>query len=41
GHKPRFAKNFMAGAGSVRAALAAYVAAVKSGEYPAPEHGFE
>ncbi|MGH8161143.1 MAG: 3-methyl-2-oxobutanoate hydroxymethyltransferase, partial [Gammaproteobacteria bacterium] len=41
GHKPRFAKNYMAGAGSVQAALAAYVAEVKSRDYPAPEHGFD
>lgn len=38
GRKPRFVRNFMAGAGSVSAALAAYVAAVKDGSFPAPEH---
>jgi 3-methyl-2-oxobutanoate hydroxymethyltransferase len=37
---PRFAKDFMAGAGSVRAAVAAYVAAVRSGRFPGPEHSF-
>lgn len=37
---PRFAKDFMAGAGSVRAAVAAYVADVRSGRFPGPEHGF-
>jgi len=30
----------MQGADSVHAALAAYVAAVKDGSYPAPEHCF-
>ncbi len=37
---PRFAKNFMAGAGDLAAAIRAYVAAVKSGEFPGPEHAF-
>lgn len=41
GHKPRFAKNFMAGAGSIQEALEAYVKAVKDRSYPAPEHSFE
>ncbi|MGH8426417.1 MAG: 3-methyl-2-oxobutanoate hydroxymethyltransferase [Bryobacteraceae bacterium] len=41
GHKPRFSKNFLADAGSVQGALAAYVAAVKDRSYPAPEHMFE
>ncbi|MGH8206325.1 MAG: 3-methyl-2-oxobutanoate hydroxymethyltransferase [Steroidobacteraceae bacterium] len=40
GRKPKFARNFMAGSASPQAALAAYVQAVKSGEYPAPEHCF-
>ena len=40
GRKPRFARNFMLGNNSPQAALAAYVQAVKSGEYPAPEHCF-
>ncbi len=40
GRKPRFVRNFMEGAGSNLAALKRYVAAVKSGEYPAPEHCF-
>jgi 3-methyl-2-oxobutanoate hydroxymethyltransferase len=40
GRKPRFVRNFMAGAGSPLAALQAYVAAVKAREYPAPEHCF-
>jgi 3-methyl-2-oxobutanoate hydroxymethyltransferase len=40
GRKPRFAHDFLAGAGSLHDALAAYVAAVKDGTYPAPEHCF-
>lgn len=38
GRKARFVKNFMAGNESIVAALAAYVAAVKDGSFPAPEH---
>ena len=38
GRKARFVKNFMAGQSSIAAALAAYVAAVKDGSFPAPEH---
>lgn len=37
---PRFAKDFMQDAGSLAAAIRNYVAAVKSGEFPAPEHSF-
>jgi 3-methyl-2-oxobutanoate hydroxymethyltransferase len=40
GRKPRFVRNFMAGLDSPLAALKAYVAAVKKGEYPGPEHCF-
>ncbi len=40
GRLPRFAKNFMAGRDSPLEALKAYVQAVKSREYPAPEHCF-
>ena len=40
GRKPRFVRDFMAGNGTPLAALQAYVAAVKSHEYPAPEHCF-
>lgn len=35
---PRFARNFMAGAGDIDAALKAYVQAVKGGAFPAAEH---
>lgn len=40
GRKPRFVRNFMEGASSNLDALKRYVQAVKSGEYPAPEHWF-
>jgi 3-methyl-2-oxobutanoate hydroxymethyltransferase len=40
GRKPRFVRNFMTGSDSPQAAVARYVQAVKSGEYPAPEHCF-
>jgi 3-methyl-2-oxobutanoate hydroxymethyltransferase len=40
GRKPRFVRNFMAGSASPQEAAARYVHAVKSGEYPAPEHCF-
>jgi len=40
GRKPRFVRNFMTGVDSPQAALERYVQAVKSGEYPAPEHCF-
>ena len=40
GKSPRFARDFLAGAGSVQAALADYVQAVKSGAFPAIEHSF-
>jgi 3-methyl-2-oxobutanoate hydroxymethyltransferase len=40
GKKPRFVRNFMSGADSIRGAIKRYVDAVKSGEFPAPEHGF-
>jgi 3-methyl-2-oxobutanoate hydroxymethyltransferase len=37
---PRFVRNFMQGAQSVEDAVRAYVAAVKDGSFPAPEHGY-
>lgn len=47
GRTPRFVKNYLADAkvngekgGVIEAAIAAYVRAVKSGAYPAPEHCF-
>ena len=38
--QPRFVKDFLAGAGSIDAAVRAYVAAVKDGSYPAAEHQY-
>ncbi len=40
GRKPRFVRNFMHGSPSPQEAVSRYVQAVKSGEYPAPEHCF-
>jgi 3-methyl-2-oxobutanoate hydroxymethyltransferase len=40
GRAARFVRNFMAGHDSIEAALAAYVAAVRDGSFPAPEHCF-
>lgn len=40
GKSARFVRNFMQGAGSIQDAIASYVQAVKSGEFPAPEHCF-
>jgi len=38
GHKARFVKNFMEGAGSIDEAVTRYVEAVRNGSFPAPEH---
>jgi 3-methyl-2-oxobutanoate hydroxymethyltransferase len=40
GRKARFVKNFMAGNPGIEAAVAAYVAEVKAGTFPAAEHSF-
>ncbi len=40
GRKPRFTRNFMAGADSPLHAVKGYVQAVKDRSYPAPEHCF-
>ena len=40
GKKARFVKNYMQGAASISDAVSRYVAEVKSGAFPAPEHGF-
>jgi 3-methyl-2-oxobutanoate hydroxymethyltransferase len=40
GRKARFVKNFMQGAPSVKAAIEAYVKAVKAKTFPGPEHAF-
>ncbi|MCB1872279.1 MAG: 3-methyl-2-oxobutanoate hydroxymethyltransferase [Chromatiaceae bacterium] len=41
GRKPRFVKDFMPGAGSVQAAVSAYVQAVKEKRFPTEEHSFQ
>jgi 3-methyl-2-oxobutanoate hydroxymethyltransferase len=43
GHRrPRFVRDFLAGSdGSIAKALEAYVRAVKSGEFPTAEHGYQ
>jgi 3-methyl-2-oxobutanoate hydroxymethyltransferase len=40
GHKARFVRDFMEGASSIGDAVSKYVAAVKDGSFPAPEHCF-
>ncbi|HVJ63567.1 MAG TPA: 3-methyl-2-oxobutanoate hydroxymethyltransferase [Tahibacter sp.] len=40
GKRPRFSKDFLAGRDSIPAALAAYAQAVRSGEFPGPEHSY-
>lgn len=40
GKTPRFVRNFLTGTDSIAGALSAYVAAVRDGSFPAPEHGF-
>lgn len=39
-HTPKFVRNFMLGQNDIRGAFAAYVHAVKSGDFPGEEHGF-
>lgn len=41
GRRPKFARNFMQGAGSPAAAVAAFVKAVRDGSFPAAEHRFD
>ena len=41
GRRPRFVKDFLQEGGSVEGAVRAYVAAVRDGSFPGPEHGFE
>jgi 3-methyl-2-oxobutanoate hydroxymethyltransferase len=42
GHRrPRFVRDYMQGAPSIAGAVEAYVAAVRDGSFPAPEHGYE
>jgi 3-methyl-2-oxobutanoate hydroxymethyltransferase len=42
GHRrPRFVKDFLADGGSIEGAFRAYADAVRSGAFPAPEHGYD
>ena len=41
GKRPKFTRDFLAGADGIPQALQAYVAAVKGGSFPAPEHSFD
>ena len=40
GKQPRFVKDFLQESGTIRAAVEAYIRAVKDGHYPAPEHSY-
>lgn len=40
GRRPRFVRNFMQGSTSIQDAVGRYVADVKSGAFPAPEHTY-
>ena len=40
GRQPKFVKNFLASTGSIEKAVELFIAQVKSGEFPAPEHCF-
>jgi 3-methyl-2-oxobutanoate hydroxymethyltransferase len=40
GKRPKFSKDFLAGNGSIAAAIGAYTADVRSGAFPGPEHCF-
>ncbi len=40
GHTPKFVRNFLQSQQDIPSAIAAYVQAVKRGEFPAAEHGF-
>lgn len=40
GRQPKFVKNFLVSTGSIEKAVELFIAQVKSGEFPAPEHCF-
>jgi len=40
GDRPRFVKNFMDGAKSIEDAVKSYIRAVKSSQFPGPEHSY-
>lgn len=39
-YMPKFVKNYLTDAGNIRAAVEQYVAEVKNGDFPQPEHSF-
>jgi 3-methyl-2-oxobutanoate hydroxymethyltransferase len=41
GHRPKFVKNFLEGAGTIQSAIAQYITDVKSGDFPSEEHTFK
>jgi len=41
GHIPKFAKNFLAETGDIRAAVRQYITEVENGSYPTPQHSFQ
>jgi 3-methyl-2-oxobutanoate hydroxymethyltransferase len=41
GKSPRFSRDFLVAHGNIRAAVKDYREAVKTGAFPAPEHGFD
>ncbi len=41
GKRPSFSHDFLAEAGSIRAAIAAYASQVKAGSFPTVQHGFD
>lgn len=41
GKSPKFSKDFLASNGTIQAAVEDYVRAVKAGEFPGQEHGFD
>lgn len=41
GHTPKFAKDFLAVTGDIRAAVRLYIEEVEAGSYPAEEHSFQ
>lgn len=40
-HSARFVENFMEGRSNIQDAFSAFVTAVKNGDYPREEHGYE
>jgi 3-methyl-2-oxobutanoate hydroxymethyltransferase len=40
GKRPKFSRNFLEGAGDIRAAFRSYAAEVREGRFPGPEHSF-